>query len=326
MKIENVDIKNRIVLAPMAGYTNRSYRKIMKEMGVGLLYSEMISARGLVYQNDKTIELTKVEDAEHPISLQIFGGDIESLVEAAKFIDTKTNADIIDINMGCPVRKVLKANAGSSLLKDPKFIGEIVREVKSNVSKPVSIKIRAGLDHTSINAVEVAKEAEKAGAALISVHGRTKSDLYRGSVNLDYIKQVKENANIPVIGNGDIKTIEDAKRMFEYTNVDFIMVGRGSLGNPWLIRDLVDYFSGKPLKSGPTPLERINMCEKHFSYLLEEKIEKLAVLEMRSLAAWYLKGIKNLKQYKQKLITLTKKEELYSLFNEIREGILNYEN
>lgn len=326
MKIKNVEIKNRIVLAPMAGYTNRSYRKIMKDMGVGLVYSEMISARGLVYDNDKTFELTKVNECDHPISMQIFGGDIPSLVAAAKIIDTQTDADIIDINMGCPVKKVLKANAGSYLLKDPKYIGEIVSAVVSNVSKPVSVKIRAGLDHLNINASEVAKEIERAGASLIAIHGRTKSDLYRGSVNLDYIKMVKDSVSIPVIGNGDIKSIEDAKRMIEYTNVDMIMIGRGSFGNPWLMRDLVDYFSGNPIKPNPTAIEKVDMCERHFLLLLEEKSEKIAVLEMRSLVSWYLKGISNIKQYKSKLININRKEELISLFNEIRESIKNYEN
>jgi len=322
MKIKNVELKNQIVLAPMAGYTNLSYRKIMKEKGVGLVYSEMISAKGLVYENEKTFELTKVDPNEHPISMQIFGGDIESLVLAAKIIDKETDADIIDINMGCPVKKVLKANAGSSLLKDPGFIYEMVNAVVCNVSKPVSVKIRAGIDHSSINADKVAKAIEKAGASLIAVHGRTKSDLYRGNVNLDYIKLVKDSVSIPVI---DIKSISDAERMFKYTNVDMIMVGRGSFGNPWLIRDLVDYFSGKPLQNPPTSLERVTMCERHFRYLLDEKIERIAVLEMRSLASWYLKGFSNAKYYKNKLNTITTKEELFTLLNEVREGI-KYEN
>lgn len=326
MKIKNIEIKNRIVLAPMAGYTNISYRRIMKEMGVGLVYSEMISARGLVYENDKTFELTNTVETDHPISIQLFGGDIESLVKSAKIIDSKTSADIIDINMGCPVRKVLKANAGSSLLRDPDYIYKMVKAVVDGISKPVSVKIRAGWDHSSINAIEVAKAIEKAGASLIAVHGRTKSDLYNGHVNLDYIKLVKEAVSIPVIGNGDIRSIEDAKKMFEYTNVDMIMVGRGSFGNPWLIRDLVDYFDGREIKAGPSSIERVEMCEKHFKYLLEEKVEKLAILEMRSLASWYIKGISNGKRYKQKLINILRKEELFDLLSEIKEDILNDEN
>ncbi len=326
LKIKDVEIKNRIVLAPLAGYTNKSYRRIMKEMGVGLVYSEMISSRGLVYDNDKTFDLTDVDDGEHPISLQIFGGDLESLVQASIIIDTKTNADIIDINMGCPVRKVLKANAGSSLLADPENIGKIVRAIVEKVNKPVSVKIRAGLDHKSINAREVAKEIEDAGASLIAIHGRTKSDLYTGKVNLDYIKAVKETVSIPVIGNGDIRSVEDAIKMFEYTGVDMIMIGRGSLGNPWLIRDLVDYFAGRKIKPAPSALEKVQMCEKHFQYLLEEKVEKLAVLEMRSLASWYLKGLRNLKQVKQNLINIERKEDLFNILEDIKNNLEQYEN
>ena len=322
MKIKNVEIKNKIVLAPLAGYTNLSYRKIMKEMGVGLVYSEMISARGLVYENDKTFELTKVSSFEHPISMQVFSGDVDSLIKAAIIIDKETDADIIDINMGCPVRKVLKANAGSYLIRDKELVYQMVRGVVENVSKPVSVKIRAGWDHSNINAVEIAQEIERAGASLIAIHGRTRSDIYTGKVNLDYIKMVKDSVSIPVIGNGDIRSITDAIRMFTYTGVDMIMVGRGSFGNPWLIRDLVDYFAGNPQKRGPTNLEKIEMCEKHFNYLLEDKHEKIAVLEMRSLAGWYFKGIENVKQYRHKLINMTKKEDIFNLLNEIKGELI----
>jgi nifR3 family TIM-barrel protein len=222
----------------------------------------------------------------------------------------KTDADIIDINMGCPVRKVLKAESGCLLLTNPDKVYQMVSEVVKNVSKPVSVKIRAGWDHNNINCIETSQAIEKAGASLIAIHGRTKSDLYSGKVNLDYIKMVKDNVKIPVIGNGDIRSIEDAVKMFEYTNVDFIMVGRGSFGNPWVIRDLVDYFDGKIVKPKPTEIEKIEMCEKHFFKLLEIKPEKLAVLEMRSLASWYVKGISNNKDFKQKLINITRKEEI----------------
>jgi nifR3 family TIM-barrel protein len=313
LKIKNIEIPNRIVLAPMAGYTNRSFRLIMKEFGVGLVYSEMISAQGLLYNNEKTLEMTKVTAAEHPLAMQLFGGDISSMVAAAVNLDNKTAADIIDINMGCPVRKVLKADAGCRLLTAPEKVYKLVREVVNHVHKPVSVKIRAGWDHNSINVLEIAQAIEKAGASLIAVHGRTKTDLYGGKVNLDYIKTVKDNVRIPVIGNGDIRSVEDAERMFAYTGVDMIMVGRGSLGNPWLIRDLVDHFSGNIVKSPPTPAEKIALCRKHFAYLLEEKGEKIAVLEMRSLAAWYARGIERNREFKQRLINITTKEELYGL-------------
>jgi nifR3 family TIM-barrel protein len=321
VKIKNVNIKNKIVIAPLAGYTNSSYRKIMKEFGAGLLYTEMISALGLLYQNEKTLEMTKVSSDEHPLAMQLFGGDIEAMVKAAIYLDRHTDADIIDINMGCPVRKVLKAEAGCELLRNPDKVYKMVSAIVQNVEKPVSVKIRAGWDHRTVNAALIARTIEQAGASLITVHGRTKTDLYGGSVNLDYIKMVKDNVSIPVIGNGDIKSIDDAKRMFAYTGVDMIMVGRGSMGNPWLIRSLVDYFSGKEVQEPPTALEKISVCRKHFELLLAEKGEKLAVLEMRSLAAWYVKGIGNNKEFKMALVKVNTKEELYSLLDRFSEGI-----
>ncbi len=321
MKIKNVNIKNKIVIAPLAGYTNSSYRKIMKEFGAGLLYTEMISALGLLYQNEKTLEMTKVSSDEHPLAMQLFGGDIEAMVKAAIYLDRHTDADIIDINMGCPVRKVLKAEAGCELLRNPDKVYKMVSAIVQNVEKPVSVKIRAGWDHRTVNAALIARTIEQAGASLITVHGRTKTDLYGGSVNLDYIKMVKDNVSIPVIGNGDIKSIDDAKRMFAYTGVDMIMVGRGSMGNPWLIRSLVDYFSGKEVQEPPTALEKISVCRKHFELLLAEKGEKLAVLEMRSLAAWYVKGIGNNKEFKMALVKVNTKQEFYSLLDRFSEGI-----
>lgn len=316
-KIGNVEIKNKVVLAPLAGYTNMAYRMIMKEAGAGMMVSEMISAKGLLYENDKTWTLTQIHETEHPISLQLFGGEIEDLVKAAKEIDKKTTCDFIDINMGCPVRKVLKADAGSMLLQNPEKIRNMVGAVVKAVKKPVTVKIRAGWDHQHINVVEVAKAIEDAGASAIAIHGRTKSDLYSGKVNLDWIKMAKDAVKIPVIGNGDIKTIADAIKMVEYTNVDAVMIGRGSFGNPWLIRDLVDYFSGNPIQNPPTKEEKLAMCKKHFEMLLELKGEKLAILEMRSLASWYIKGIDNSKEFKQKLVHISKKEELFDALEQL---------
>lgn len=317
MKIGNVDIKNRIVLAPMAGYTNPAFRRIAKEFGAGLVFSEMISANGLLYDNDKTWELAKTYPEERPVALQVFGGEAETLAEAARLLERKAEFDILDINMGCPVRKVLKANAGCALLKDPKKAAEIVSAVASAVSKPVSVKIRAGFDHKHINCVEIACAVEKAGASMITIHGRTQTDLYRGKVNLDYIRAVKEAVRIPVIGNGDIKSVEDAALMAEVTGVDYLMVGRGALGNPWLIRDMVDYFSGLPLKEPPGFKEKIELCLRHFSLLLEEKPEPVAVMEMRSWTAWYLKGLANIRHARKRLMTVKTKDELIGLLTEI---------
>lgn len=316
-KIGNVQIKNPICLAPMAGYTNSVYRMIAKEMGVGLVYSEMISAKGLIYDNDRTNEMLFINPQEHPISIQLFGGEIDELVQAAKIIDQKTNADIIDFNMGCPVKKVLKSNAGSKLLLDSDHIYNIVEAVVKAVNKPVTVKIRAGWDHSNINCIEVAQKIEKAGASAIAIHGRTKSDLYRGKVDLDYIKMVKDNVSIPVIGNGDVKSIQDAVLMKQYTGVDGIMVGRGSFGNPWLLRDLVDYFTNQPLKTPPTPREKIEMLIKHFEELVTLKGEKLAVLEMRSLASWYSKGFSNSKEFRKKLVAINNQKDFLKAINEL---------
>jgi len=320
MKIKTVDINNKIVLAPLAGYTDSTFRRIVKSFGVGLVFSEMISAKGLIYDNKKTSALTIVRPEEHPIAMQIFGGEVDALVQAGVILNRDSDCDIIDINMGCPVRKVLKANAGCMLLNDIQKIENIVKSIVAVVSKPVSVKIRAGWDHNNINCVAVAQAAERAGASLITIHGRTKSDLYRGKVNLNYIKAVKEAVGIPVIGNGDIQSLEDAIKMLNATGVNFLMVGRGALGNPWLIRDLVDYFAGKPLSPPPTVYEKIEMCLKHFTMLLADKPEKTAVMEMRSWAAWYLKGIKNGRLIRQKLMRIKERQELIAFLSKLNQG------
>ncbi len=314
MQIRDIDINGKIVIAPLAGYTNKVYRKIMKEMGANLVYSEMVSAKGLIYENKKTFEMIDVDKDESPVSLQLFGGDVDEMIKAAKIIDKESQCDIIDINMGCPVKKVLKANSGSYLLQDVKKIEDMVRGVVQNVSKPVSVKIRAGWDHNSINIVEVAKAIERAGASVIAVHGRTKSDLYRGKVNLDYIKMAKEAVSIPVIGNGDIKSVEDAIKMLEYTKVDAIMIGRGAMGNPWLIQEIDHYFNNKEF-TPPTREDRLCMMMRHLYDLVELKGEKIAMLEMRSLAALYVKGLENTKEFKQKLVYVTTLNEFTQLVN-----------
>lgn len=310
-------LKGKVVMAPLAGYTNIAFRKIVKEMGASLVYSEMVSAKGLIYENDKTLEYLNTIPIEHPIAIQIFGGDIEEMVKAAKIVCDSKMADILDINMGCPVRKVLKQGAGSALLQEPDKIYEMVKRIVEVSDIPVSVKIRAGWDHNSINCVEVAKNIEKAGASLITIHGRTKSDLYSGKVNLDYIKMVKDAVSIPVIGNGDIKSIEDAEKMIEYTNVDAVMVGRAALGNPWIIRDLALHFSGKEIGEEPTRKERIAMIKYHFEELKKIKDEHIAVLEIRSLAAWYVKSLRNTKRFKLALNQTKTSEEFYKLLETI---------
>ena len=303
MNIGNVKIKNRLVLAPLAGYTNTVYRKICHDLGAGLTYTEMISDKGLLYDNDKTWDLCFIDQNEHPTSLQLFGGNIEEITKAAILIDKKTNCDIIDINMGCPVKKVLKSGSGSYLLQDVNYIEKMVRSIVDNVSKPVTCKIRLGWDHKTINHIEIAKACERGGASAICVHGRTKSDFYSGKVNLEAIKEVKENVNIPVIGNGDVKTIEDLENMLA-TGVDFVMIGRASLGNPWIFKEFNAYLNNEEFEK-PSDEEKIVFLLNHLNELVKLKGEKIAILEMRSLAAWYVKGMKNNKEFKLKLVNIT---------------------
>ncbi len=313
-QIGNITIKNQVVLAPMAGISNSAYRTIIKDMGCGLIYAEMVSDKAIYYGNKKTIDLLYMTDYERPIAQQIFGSDKESFVYSAKYIYETMKPDIIDINMGCPVPKVaLRAQAGSALLKDPRKVYEIVRSVVKSVPIPVTVKIRSGWDQEHINAVEIAKEIERAGAKAIAVHGRTRSQGYSGKVDLEIIKKVKQAVSIPVIGNGDIKTAEDAKKMLEQTGCDAIMIGRGVLGNPWLIRECITYLETGIKLDPPTKEEKINMLLHHFELLLKTKGEKLALLEIRSHAAWYLKGIPNTTELKNKIMKSKTKEEFIEL-------------
>ena len=315
-KIGNIELKNNVVLAPMAGVCNSAFRKIIKQMGCGLIYAEMVSDKAISYDNQKTIDMLYMEEEERPIAQQIFGSDVDSFVKAAKKICEIMHPDIIDINMGCPVPKVaLKAQAGSYLLKNPSKIKEIVSSVVKAVNVPVTVKIRSGWDSNSINAPEVAKICQEAGASAITIHGRTRSQGYSGTVDLDIIKKVKEAVSIPVIGNGEIKSVEDAKRMLDYTKCDAIMIGRGVLGNPWLIKEIIAYLDNKVILDPPTYKEKIAMCYKHLDYLLKIKNEKVAVLEMRSHISWYLKGIPNSTSVKEACFKATTKKELIEILD-----------
>ncbi len=315
-KIGNVEIKNRVVLAPMAGISNSAYRTIIKDMGAGLIVAEMVSDKAIMYNSKKTIDMLYMTDYERPISQQIFGSDKESFIIAAKYIEKHMKPDIIDINMGCPVPKVaIGAQAGSALLKNPEKIKDIVEGVVNSVSVPVTVKIRSGWDSDSINAVEVAKIIESAGASAITVHPRTRKQGYSGKADWNIIKEVKKAVNIPVIGNGDINSCYDAKRMIDFTNCDAVMIGRGALGNPWLIKQCVEYLDSGKLPSEVTLIEKIDMIKRHLELLLLTKPYKIAMLEIRSHAAWYLKGLPNAKELKESIFKTKTKEELNNLLD-----------
>ena len=316
-KIGNVVIANQVVLAPMAGIGNSAYRRIVKEMGCGLIYAEMVSDKAIYYQNQKTIDMLYMTEEERPIVQQIFGSDKDSFVSSAKYIYEHMKPDIIDINMGCPVPKVAqRAQAGAALLKNPSKIFEIVRAVVDAVPIPVTVKIRSGWDMEHINAVEVAKICEQAGAKAICVHARTRSQGYTGKADWNIIKQVKEAVMIPVIGNGDVTTPILAKKMLDETNCDAVMIGRGVLGNPWLIRDTVAYLENKTLPKEVTPQEKIEMCLKHLKYLSDLKNEKTALLEIRNHVAWYLKGLPRSNEIKNKIYQTSKIDDIISILKD----------
>lgn len=321
-KIGNIEIKNQVVLAPMAGISNTSYRTIIKEMGAGLIYAEMVSDKAIMFDNDRTIELLKMRESERPIAQQIFGSDEDSFVIAAKKIVELMHPDILDINMGCPVPKIaLKSQAGASLLKDPDKIEKIVRSVVNAVDIPVTVKIRSGWDSNIINCVEVAKRIENAGASAITLHARTRAQGYSGSADWSLIKKVKEAVSIPVIGNGDIKTCYDAKKMLEETGCDAVMIGRGVLGNPWLIKECVDYLEDGTLPQRVSAKEKMQMLKRHFELLCKDKGEKLALLEIRTHALWYIKGLPGSASIKNQICQTKNSTELFNILNNYIEEL-----
>lgn len=290
-KIGNIEIPNRVVVAPMAGISNAAFRVTVKEFGAGLVVCEMISDKGIQHRNQKTLDMLYIDDREYPLSVQIFGGDKKTLVEAAKFVEANTKAAIIDINMGCPVNKVIKAEAGAKWLLDPNKVYEMVEAVSSAVSLPVTVKMRTGWDEDHLFAVENALAAEKAGASAIAMHGRTRVQMYEGHANWDILKEVKQQLTIPFMGNGDVRTPEDAKRMLEYVGADGVMIGRAALGNPWMIQRTKHYLETGELMPEPTAAEKIEIAKVHLQRLVDLKGENIAAREFRQHASYYLKGI-----------------------------------
>lgn len=319
-KIRDLVIENQVCLAPMAGISNSAFRRIAKEMGCGLVFAEMVSDKAIVFENEKTRKMLYVTDEERPIAQQIFGSGKESFVSAAKIIYEEMNPDIIDINMGCPVPKVaLRAQAGSALLKNPEKIYDIVSSVVNAVPCPVTVKIRSGWDANNINAIEIARICEKAGASAITVHPRTRSQGYSGKADWSIIKAVKQAVSIPVIGNGDIREAKDAKRMLDETGCDAVMIGRGVLGNPWLIKETVNYLNGERVELEINYKDKVLMALKHLENLKENKSDKQAILEMRGHIAWYLRGMPRSNEVKELIYKTSTSEEITNILKKYLE-------
>lgn len=310
---------NRVIVAPMAGITNQAFRSLVLKLKAGLVYSEMVSDKAIVYRNQKTLKMLDVANDEHPLSMQLFGNEIDSMVMAAQYLDDHTEADIIDINMGCPVNKVVNNNSGSALMKDPQHIYDLIKAISENIKKPLTVKIRSGFKSNDINAVKVARLCEEAGAQAIAVHPRTRNQMYSGKADWNIIKEVKDALNIPVIGNGDIKTKEDAYRMVSETGCDAVMVGRGLLGNPWLIKEILEN------QDHQTSLnERLMMLIEHTEKLIELKTEKVALNEMRGQAGWYLNGLPYNNKVKLELANMSSLAQMYDIIERYRLLLKDY--
>ena len=311
MKIGNLELKNKVFLSPMAGVTDLPFRLICKEQGCGLLYTEMINCKALCYDDENTKKMLKIEEEEHPVAVQIFGSEPEFMGRAAEIMNDYSN-EILDINMGCPAPKVVKNGDGSALMKNPKLAEEVLRAVVKNSKKPVTLKIRKGWDDNSVNAVEIAKIAEDCGISALAIHGRTREQFYTGKADWDIIAEIKKNLSIPVIGNGDVFTIEDSINMLDKTGCDAIMIGRGAQGNPWIFKRINHYMNTGEILPEPTLNEKISTAIKHLKLAVEEHGEYVAVREMRKHIAWYLKGLRNSAKLRDEINKIEDYQEVVS--------------
>lgn len=320
MKIGDVNIDGYVALAPMAGVADKAFRELCMEFGACYCVSEMVSSKGISYNSAKSAQLMELSQKEHPCAVQIFGNEPETMAEAAKFA-LQYKPEIIDINMGCPAPKISGGGSGAALMKDPTLCGEIVKEVVKAVDIPVTVKIRKGFDDENINAVEVATICEENGASAVTVHGRTRAQYYSGKVDLDIIKEVKNALSIPVIGNGDITTPDDAKRMLEYTNCDLLMVGRGALGNPWVFKNINAYFNGDKL-TVPTFEEKMQVMKRHIEKLAENKGEYVGMKEARAHIPHYFKGFSGAAKLRNDACRVSTLSDLYALIEKAKRSVV----
>ena len=327
MKIGNIETKNNVFLAPMAGVTDLVFRVICKEMDCGMVYSEMVSAKGVQHNNKNTKELLKVDERERPVAMQMFGSDPEIMAEMARKLNEYEDIDILDINMGCPAPKIVKNGEGSALTLNPKLVGEIISAVSKASEKPVTVKFRKGFDDQHLNALEIGKIAEESGAKAVTIHGRTREQYYAGKADWDIIKALKEEIKtIPVIGNGDIFTPEDAKKMLEYTGCDAVMIGRGSQGNPFIFKRTVEYLENGILLPEPTWEDRLDIAEKHMDMLADYKGEVIGIREMRKHLGWYIKGLPHSAEMRVKINATSGRENMRDVLNYMRELIASNNN